>query len=50
MDLHTIVKEIPVLSKQEMYKAGADFAIVTNPKEADKTVNLGDYKDMIRSC
>ena len=42
--VQTVVKEVPVIIEKERDKAKADFAIITNPKEPNKKVDLGDYK------
>lgn len=39
----TVVKKAPVVVERERKKAGADFAIVTDPKNPDKRVDLSQY-------
>jgi cell division protein FtsB len=38
--VQTVVKEVPIIVEKERVKAKADFAIVTNLKEPDKSVDL----------
>ena len=42
---HTIVQQVPVVVEKERQDSGADFAIVTDPKNPDQKVDLTKYQD-----
>lgn len=41
---HTIVQQVPVVIEKERQASGADFAIVTDPKNPDQKVDLTKYQ------
>jgi len=41
---HTIVQQVPVVVEKERQSSGADFAIVTDPKNPDQKVDLTKYQ------
>ena len=42
---HTIVQQVPVVVEKERQDSGADFAIVTDPKNPDQKVDLTQYQE-----
>ncbi len=42
---HTVVQQVPVVVEKERQKSGADFVIITNPKNPDQKVDLSQYKE-----
>jgi hypothetical protein len=42
---HTVVQQVPVIVEKEREKSGADFAIVTNPKNSDQKIDLSQHKE-----
>jgi len=42
---HTIVQQLPVVVEKERQASGADFAIVTDPKNPDQKVDLTKYQE-----